>query len=226
MGLGGVGDSKSLMESEFRQRDVRWSVNAKVAAVRDGEMDVVEMDEAGQPKKTHTLPFAYSMILPAFTGVDAVRQSEGLGNPRGFTPIDEYQRHPTFGNVYSIGVCVAIAPPEPTPVPTGVPKTGFMIESMVTAVAENIKADLEGKPVSVKPTWNAICLADMGNTGAAFVALPQMPPRNVTWAKVGKWVHLAKIAFEKYFLMKMRSGNTEPIYEKYVLKLLGIVRTR
>ena len=226
MGLGGVGDSKSLMESEFRQRDVRWIVNAKVAAVRDGEMDVVEMDEAGQPKKTHTLPFAYSMILPAFTGVDAVRQSEGLGNPRGFTPIDEYQRHPKFGNVYSIGVCVAIAPPEPTPVPTGVPKTGFMIESMVTAVAENIKADLEGKPVSVKPTWNAICLADMGNTGAAFVALPQMPPRNVTWAKVGKWVHLAKIAFEKYFLMKMRSGNTEPIYEKYVLKLLGIVRTR
>ncbi len=226
MGLGGVGDSKSLMESELRQRDVRWIVNAKVAAVRDGEMDVVEMDEAGQPKKTHTLPFAYSMILPAFTGVDAVRQSEGLGNPRGFVLIDEYQRNPKFGNVYSIGVCVAIPPPEPTPVPTGVPKTGFMIESMVTAVAENIKADLEGKPVSVKPTWNAICLADMGNTGAAFVALPQMPPRNVTWAKVGKWVHLAKIAFEKYFLMKMRSGNTEPIYEKYVLKLLGIVRTR
>src|SRR5690554_1433921 len=226
MGLGGVGDSKALMESELRQRDVRWIINAKVAEVRGNEIDVVEMDEAGQPKKTHTLPFAYSMILPAFTGVDAIRQSEGLGNPRGFTPTDPYQRHPSFGNVYSIGVCVAIAPPEPTPVPTGVPKTGFMIESMVTAVAENIKAELEGKPVSVIPTWNAICLADMGNTGAAFVALPQMPPRNVTWAKVGKWVHLAKVAFEKYFLMKMKSGNTEPIYEKYVLKLLGIMRTR
>ncbi|HRO88373.1 MAG TPA: FAD/NAD(P)-binding oxidoreductase [Chiayiivirga sp.] len=226
MGLGGVGDSKALMESELRQRDVRWIINAKVAEVRGNEIDVVEMDEAGQPKKTHTLPFAYSMILPAFTGVDAIRQSEGLGNPRGFTPIDPYQRHPGFGNVYSIGVCVAIAPPEPTPVPTGVPKTGFMIESMVTAVAENIKAELEGQPVSVIPTWNAICLADMGNTGAAFVALPQMPPRNVTWAKVGKWVHLAKIAFEKYFLMKIRLGNTEPVYEKYVLKLLGIVRTR
>ena len=62
--------------------------------------------------------------------------------------------------------------------------------------------------------------------GAAFVALPQFPPRNVTWAKVGKWVHLAKVAFEKYFLMKMKSGNTEPVYEKYVLKLLGILRTR
>jgi sulfide:quinone oxidoreductase len=64
----------------------------------------------------------------------------------------------------------------------------------------------------------------MGDTGAAFVALPQIPPRNVTWAKEGKWVHLAKIAFEKYFLHKMRTATSEPIYEKYVLKALGIER--
>jgi hypothetical protein len=88
-----------------------------------------------------------------------------------------------------------------------------MIESMVTTVADNIRADLAGEVAQATATWNAICLADMGDTGAAFVALPQIPPRNVTWAKVGKWVHLAKIAFEKYFLMKMRSGNTEPVYE-------------
>jgi len=226
MGLGGVGDSKGLMEGEFRQRDIRWIANAKIAAVRDGEMDIAEMDEAGQPKKQHTLPFGFSMVLPAFTGVDAIRDTEGLGNPRGFMPVDPHQRHPSFGNIFSLGVCVAIAPQEPTPVPTGVPKTGFMIESMVTAVAKNIQADLAGRPADAVPTWNAICLADMGNTGAAFVALPQMPPRNVTWARVGKWVHLAKIAFEKYFLMKIRSGNTEPVYEKYVLKLLGVMRTR
>ena len=46
----------------------------------------------------------------------------------------------------------------------------------------------------------------MGDTGMAFVALPQMAPRNVTWAKKGKWVHLAKIGLEKYFLMKMKRG--------------------
>jgi sulfide:quinone oxidoreductase len=34
------------------------------------------------------------------------------------------------------------------------------------------------------------------------------------------------VAFEKYFLSKMRSGNTEPVYEKYVLKLLGIERLK
>jgi hypothetical protein len=50
----------------------------------------------------------------------------------------------------------------------------------------------------------------MGDTGAAFVALPQIPPRNVNWFKKGKWVHLAKIAFEKYFLRKIKTGNSDP----------------
>jgi len=45
----------------------------------------------------------------------------------------------------------------------------------------------------------------------------------VTWAKVGKWVHLGKVAFEKYFLRKVRTGSVTPVNEKYVLKTLGIV---
>jgi sulfide:quinone oxidoreductase len=33
---------------------------------------------------------------------------------------------------------------------------------------------------------------------------------------------MAKIAFEKYFIRKMKKGTSEPIYEKYILKMLGI----
>ena len=66
----------------------------------------------------------------------------------------------------------------------------------------------------------------IGDTGAAFVAIPQIPPRNVTWSKEGKWVHLAKVAYEKYFLNKMKRGGTEPVYEKYILKMLGINRLK
>ena len=99
-----------------------------------------------------------------------------------------------------------------------------MIESMVHAICENVAADIAGRAAESRGTWNAICLADFGDTGAAFVALPQIPPRNVNWFKKGKWVHLAKIAFEKYFMRKMKTGNSEPVYEKYVLKALGIVR--
>ena len=149
---------------------------------------------------------------------------ESRGHWDDTTLIDEFQRSKAYRNIFSAGVCVAIPPVEATPVPTGAPKTGYMIETMVTAIVRNIAADLAGQPATAKGSWNAICLADMGDTGAAFVALPQIPPRNVNWFKKGKWVHLAKIAFEKYFMAKMKSGNSEPIYEKYVLKALGIFR--
>ena len=224
MGLGGVGDSKGMLESDLRNNDIKWICNAKVTKVEAGKMFVTELGEDGQVKKEHELPFKFSMMLPAFKGVDAVAQVEGLCNPRGFVLIDEFQRSKKFRNIFSAGVCVAIPPVEVTPVPTGAPKTGYMIESMITAIVHNIAAELEGKPADAKGTWNAICLADMGDTGAAFVALPQIPPRNVNWFKKGKWVHLAKIAYEKYFLSKMKSGNSEPIYEKYILKLVGLVR--
>jgi len=164
------------------------------------------------------------MMLPAFRGIPAVSGIEGLSNPRGFTLIDKHQRNPKYPNIFAVGVCVAIPPVEATPVPTGAPKTGYMIETMVTAIVHNISAELAGQPADAKGTWNAICLADMGDTGAAFVALPQIPPRNVNWFKKGKWVHLAKVAFEKYFLYKMKTGSSEPVYEKHVLKLLGIER--
>jgi sulfide:quinone oxidoreductase len=222
MGLGGVGDSKGLMESELRQRHIKWLVNSKVASATAQEMKVVEHDEDGKPKKEHVLPFKYAMVIPAFKGVDAVAAVPELCNPRGFVLIDAMQRSKKYPSIFSAGVCVAIPPVEVTPVPTGAPKTGFMIESMVTAICENIVAEIEGKPATSQASWNAICLADFGDTGAAFVALPEIPPRNVTWAKTGKWVHLAKIAFEKYFLRKVRTGSTTPVYEKYVLKLLGI----
>jgi sulfide:quinone oxidoreductase len=222
LGLGGVGDSKGLLESVMRDRHIKWITNAKVTKVEAGKMFVAEFDEMGKEKRTHELPFKYSMMLPAFKGIDAVFGIEGLTNPRGFIVIDAHQRNPKFKNIYSVGVCVAIPPVEQTPVPTGAPKTGYMIESMVEATAENIRAELDGKEPTATATWNAVCLADFGDTGAAFVALPQIPPRNVNWFAEGKWVHLGKVAFERYFIRKMKTGTTEPLYEKLVLHALGI----
>ncbi len=223
LGLGGVGDSRGMLESELRDKHINWITNAKITKVEDGKMMVNEMNAAGEVAKEHEVAFNYSMILPAFKGVDAVAAvGEDLVNPRGFVKVDQFQRNPKWNNIYSVGVCIAIPPVEVTPVPTGAPKTGYMIESMVSAAVANIKASLAGKEVSNTATWNAICLADMGDTGIAFVAMPQMPPRNTQWMKKGKWVHLAKVGFEKYFIRKMKKGSTEPFYESAILKSLGI----
>ena len=226
LGLDGVGDTKSLLESEMRDRHIQWICNAKITGVEESVMHVTEVDDDGADKKQHKLDFVHSMVLPAFKGVDAVIDIEGLTNPRGFILIDEYQRNPAFRNIYAVGVCVAIPPVGPSAVPTGAPKTGYMIESMVTATTHNLAAELDGKAPSAKASWNAVCLADFGDSGVAFIALPQIPPRNTNWASRGKWVHLAKIAYEKYFLHKVRHAKTEPYYEKTVMKMLGVDRLK
>lgn len=222
LGLDGVGDTKGLLESELRQRHIKWITDARVDRIEPGRILVSEIAEDGAVKQAHDLPTKYTMMLPAFRGVEAVRGIDGLTNPRGFILIDKHQRNPAFPEVFAVGVCVAIPPVGKTAVPVGVPKTGFMIESMVTATARNISRVIQGQRPDAQATWNAVCLADFGDGGIAFVAQPQIPPRNVNWSSSGKWVHTAKVGFERYFLHKVRSGKSEPFYEKLALHALGI----
>ncbi len=226
LGLDGVGDTKGLLESALRERHIKWITNARVTKIESDKMFVEEVDEAGNLKASHELPFAFSMLLPAFRGVSAIAGIEGLVNPRGFILIDKHQRNPKFQNVFGVGVAVAIPPVGKTPLPVGVPKTGFMIESMVTATAENVAALIAGRAPRAVATWNAVCLADFGDRGIAFIAQPQIPPRNVNWSSSGRWVHTAKIGFEKYFLRKIRQGKSETFYERLALDLLGIEKLK
>ena len=224
LGLGGVGDSKSMLESELRGHDMKWITNAKTTKVEDGKLFVTQLDDAGQVLKEHEVPFKLAMMLPAFKGVDAVAAVPKLCNPRGFVLIDEFQRSKAYKNIFSAGVCVAIPPVEVTPVPTGAPKTGYMIETMTTAIVHNIADELSGRAVDAKADLERHLPGRHGRHRCRLRGLPQIPPRNVNWFKKGKWVHLAKIAFEKYFIRKMKNGTTEPVFEKYVLKALGIER--
>lgn len=222
LGLDGVGDTKSLLEGGMREKHIKWMTASKIQKVEPGVMHVESIADDGTSKGITEVPFKFSMMLPAFRGIKPLMGIEGLVNPRGFVIVDKHQMNPTFNNIYSVGVCVAIPPIGPTPVPVGVPKTGFMIESMVTATAHNIGQVLRGQEQNNQGSWNAVCLADFGDGGIAFVAQPQIPPRNVNWSSEGKWVHLAKIGFEKYFMGKMRRGKSEPFYEKMAMDIMGI----
>lgn len=226
LGLDGVGDTKGLLESSLREKSIKWKTSTRVKKVEAGKMTVEEINDDGTVKAETEMPFGYAMMLPAFRGIKPLRGIEGLSNPRGFTIVDKHQQNPKYKNIFAVGVCIAIPPMGPTPVPCGVPKTGFMIESMVTAIAANLKLELEGKEPVEEATWNAVCLADFGDGGVAFVAQPQIPPRNLNWSSSGKWVHLAKIGFEKYFLHKVRRGTSEPFYEKLAMHALGIRKLR
>jgi sulfide:quinone oxidoreductase len=47
-------------------------------------------------------------------------------------------------------------------------------------------------------------LSDMGNSGAAYLSEPQVPLRDINWMRQGRWVHQAKVDFEKYFVNRIR----------------------
>jgi len=221
LGLNGVGDTKGMLEAELRDRDIPWITNAKTERIDQDRLYAVEVDEDGNDTRRHELPAAMSMMLPPFRGVPALEGTGDLVNARRFVTVDNFQRNPTYTNVYAVGVCVAIPPVHATPVACGVPKTGFMIETMANAAARNIHDEVAGEPASHVATWNAFCLADYGNGGAAILAIPQTPPRNVNWAVDGRWAHYAKVAYEWYFMRKLKKGIVEPFYEKWVMRLLG-----
>jgi NADPH-dependent 2,4-dienoyl-CoA reductase/sulfur reductase-like enzyme len=208
-GLGGVGDSAKRVEGFLDRLGIEGIPNSAIAAVRDGEIEL----EGGR-----VLPFAYSMIVPPFAGVDAVRESEGLANPMGFVPIDDRFRHPEQADVYAAGVATAIAPPEQTEVPAGVPKTGQMSETMAKVAAQNIVADIVGgdrhKELPIAEL-SAICVLDAGDNGIIFkadnvlahgiYADDDVPSAHVM---AGPQAHWAKLAFERYFLASRRRGVT------------------
>jgi sulfide:quinone oxidoreductase len=226
LGLDGVGDTKSMLESEMRERHIKWFTNSRIDQVEEGRMKITEVNDDGSEKASHELEFAHSMVLPAFTGIEAVMGVDGLSNPRGFIIVDDHQRNPAFPDIFAVGVCVAIPPVGATALPVGVPKTGYMIESMVTATVQNICEIIAGREPTHTATWNAFCLADFGDRGVAFMALPQIPPRNTNWSGSGKWVHWAKVGFEKYYLRKIKQGRVEPFFEKYAMRLMGVQKLR
>jgi sulfide:quinone oxidoreductase len=194
MGVGGLGKSKRFMEDEFAERDIKALVNQSVEEIVPSEIRL---------KDGSKIPFKFAMLAPPFKGVPAVSP---LGNPRGFIPADKNYRHPKYKNIFTVGVAMAIAPPEPTPVPTGVPKTGFMTVKMAKTAAAAIVSDIKGTNPPPMLDIDVVCLMDMGHTAALMKAAPALPPRQESYTKEGVWAKWLKVAFERYFLWKMRHG--------------------
>jgi len=192
LGLGGMGDSRQMLESAMRDKDIRWIANASVARVEQDRMYVTELGAVGALNKGHVLPFNYSMMVPAFRGIDAVFGIEGLVSPRGFVLIDEFQRNPKYRNIYAAGVAVASAAAGSKEESGGAVRTGYMVDSTTTAAVNNIRDQIDAKEPTHKASWNAVCLANLGGSGIAFVALPQTPPGNVGWFSEGKWAYLSR----------------------------------
>jgi sulfide:quinone oxidoreductase len=186
--------------------DTKISVicNARTVRVDQDAIHVVELDADGKEKRTHALPYAYSVYWPAFGGVPGVLSATGLVNERGLVVVDEYLRNPDFPNVFALGACVAQPAVAQTPVPVGAPDSVYSISKAGEIVVQNILALIDGAPLTSHVPQRAKWLTDMGNTGASYLSEPQVPLRDINWMRQGRWVHQAKVDFEKYFVNRVR----------------------
>ncbi len=48
----------------------------------------------------------------------------------------------------------------------------------------------------------------------------------MNWTSQGRWAHWAKLAFEWYFIRKIRKGVSEPFHEKAVMKLMKVNKVK
>ena len=204
LGLGGEGGSRGAVTAALVDTKISVICNARTLRIEKDTIHVVELDAAGKEKQAHALPYAYSVYWPAFGGVPGVRDSAGLVDERGLVVVDEYLRNPTYPNVFALGACVAQPAVDKTPVPVGAPDSVYSIQKAGEIVVQNILAHASDAPLVSYVPQRAKWLSDMGSTGAAYLSEPQVPLRDINWMRQGRWVHQAKVDFEKYFINRIR----------------------
>ncbi|MFM8293000.1 MAG: NAD(P)/FAD-dependent oxidoreductase [Microcystaceae cyanobacterium] len=219
LGIGGMAQSQQLVEKLLKQQQIPVLENVAITAI---DAEVIHLANRS------AVPFKYAMVLPSFEGPAFLKACPEIADEKGFVPVLSTHQHLDFDSIYALGVVVKMQPPEKTPIPTGVPKTGQMTEAMGMAVAHNIAFRLgEHSQPLVTPTLSAICITDFGDRGIVFIADPVLPDpktgkRRKSLALEGRWVSWSKTLFEQFFLLKMRLGLSVPWFERWGLKLLGL----
>ncbi len=200
-GIGGLPHGDQLLGMFLKKEKIDAQINASIAHIDKGEIVTSE---------GKSLPFAFSMIVPPFSGQDFLTSVDGLANPAGFVKVKPTYQTEKWDNVYAVGLAAAVDAPWQTPTPVGVPKTGFPTEQMAHVAARNVASQIRGElPMEEKDFADipAVCVMDAGNNGVLILADKMLPPRKHGLMIPGPQNHLFKLGFEKYFLWKMRKGK-------------------
>lgn len=198
-GIGGFGNGRKMVEMFFSHERIQSVVNVAVREVTPGRLSL---------SNGENIEFKFAMLAPSFLGTPAVRALNDITNTSGFVEVEDTYQTKKYPNVYAAGVAISLPPPEQTPVPCGVPKTGYLSEEMAKVVAHNIAASIEGAPLK-KLTPGAIdakCVLDAGNNGIIMSSDHFLEPRQHAWLIPGPEAHWAKLAFEKYFMTTRSHG--------------------
>ena len=225
-GVGGIGNSNVLFESAFRARQIQWVCNAAIDRVEPSAFHVVAFDDEGVPSGRKMLETRYGMLWPALRTERFLVDVEGLVDRGGLIPTNKFLQSVTYPHIFALGEIVSKQMPASTPMETPQPCSDFLRESMTSSVMGNVAEVIRQRYPLYEPTGNGFFMIDFGGKGAAFLAVPQRPPRNIDRIYQGRFVAVVKQAMERYHLRKLRAGVTEPLFERLIFRLLKVSRIK
>ena len=139
-----------------------------------------------------------------------LKDVDGVVDERGYINVRDTYQTEKFDDMYAVGIAAAVTVPWQTPNPVGIPKTGFPTETQAHVAASSIAAQIKGDVPRRHKEFadiKAVCVMDAGNNGVLILADKMLPPRKHGVLIPGPQNHAMKLAFEKYFLWKMKSGH-------------------
>jgi len=199
-GIGGLKHGESLLEMFLKKEHITPVVNVAMDSVDTDHVTLADGRE---------LPFSYAMIMPPFLGQDFLLGT-GLTDDKGYVAVRDTYQSEQHDEIYAVGIAAKVDVPWKTPVPVGIPKTGFPTEQMAHVAARNIVAQVRGEPVEAHQEFGdmkAICVMDAGNNGVMILADHMLPPRKHGVLIPGPQNHAIKVGFEKYSMWKMEHGH-------------------
>lgn len=204
VGLGHPVAREALVRALEAQK-ITWLGNVDLQGC-EGQHLRYRLHMPGMEPQPQRLDFAYAMIWPPFFGVDAVARCRDLVDDDGLVQVDEYQRARGRQEVFALGACTAKPRLTETAVPVGAPDAVYVGQQQVAVVAANIDHTLSGEPLIRASIEREQWIADTGKRGAAQMAAPQVPLRDIQWLHKGQWVHEAKRDFENYYINQILFG--------------------
>lgn len=222
-------EAAMLLEYQCRKRKVRPDVQIDLYAAEPGPMGVAGPEVSAavrqmvEAKGIHyhpahqvtsvdaaskrlvfangaTAEFDLLAYVPPHRAPKVLRDSDLVGES-GWLSVDRGTMETKFAGVYAIGDAVSL----PLTMGKPLPKAGVFAHAQAEAVAHNIASILRGRSPTSRFDGHGDCFVETGDGKAGFGAgnFYAEPKPDVKLHKPSRKWHLAKIAFEKSWLMKL-----------------------
>jgi len=143
--------------------------------------------------------FDLLVYVPPHRAPQAVREA-GLCAPSGWIAVDRATLATTFPGVYAVGDVTGI----PLVIGKPLPKAGVFAHEEAEVVARNIAAEILGKAATARFDGHGACFVETGDGRAGFGSgnFLAEPAPQIALKPPSRWLHWAKVAYEKYWFYK------------------------